>query len=114
MFVRNVRPLWIMGSQKAVEWGEPESDFISFQALAGLGLLSRSATKFQLFTTCIARLVSVPQRGVGIEVTAQVAHLLVSKIERVRDASGSVGGRVDVVDCGSFPTGELDLDCEAF
>ncbi len=24
------------------------------------------------------------------------------------------GGRVDVVDCGTFPTGELGLDCEAF
>ncbi len=37
-----------------------------------------------------------------------------SKIERVRDASGSDRGRVDVVDCGPFPTGELDLDSEAF
>ncbi len=49
----------------------------------------------QLFTTCVARLVSIPQRGVGIEVTAwegQVAHLQARKIERVRDASGSDGG----------------------
>ncbi len=38
----------------------------------------------------------------------------VRKIERVRDASGSDGGRVDVVDCKPFLTGELDLDCEAF
>ncbi len=37
-----------------------------------------------------------------------------SKIERVRDASRSDGGRVDVVDCVQFPTGELNLDCEAF
>ncbi len=70
-----------------------------------------------LFTTCVTRLVSVPQRGVDIEVTAeevQVAHLQVRKIERVRDASGSDGGHVHVVDCGPFPTGELDLDSEAF
>ncbi len=48
----------------------------------------------QLFTTCVARLASAPQRGVSIEVTAwegQVAHLQASKIERVRDA---IGGRV--------------------
>ncbi len=71
----------------------------------------------QLFTTCVARLVSVPQRGVGIEVTAyegQVALLHASIIYRVRDASRSDGGRVDVVDCGPFPAGELNLDCEAF
>ncbi len=71
----------------------------------------------QLFTTCVARLVSVLQRGVGIEVTAyegQVTHLEASKIERVRDASGSDGGRIDVVDCGPFPAGKLNLDCEAF
>ncbi len=37
-----------------------------------------------------------------------------SKIERVRDASGTDGGRVDVVDCGPFPVGKLNLDCEAF
>ncbi len=43
MFVRNVRPLWMRGSQKAVEWGEPESDLMRFQALAGSGLPSRSA-----------------------------------------------------------------------
>ncbi len=36
------------------------------------------------------------------------------KIERVRDASGSDGGRVNVVDCGPVPTGELGLDSEAF
>ncbi len=36
------------------------------------------------------------------------------KIERVRDASGSDGGRVDVVDRGPFPTGELNVDFEAF
>ncbi len=42
------------------------------------------------------------------------AYLQASKIERVRDASGSDGGRVDVVDCGPFPTGELDLDIETF
>ncbi len=56
----------------------------------------------QLFTTCIARLFGVPQGGVGIEVNAlegQMAHLEASKIERVRDASRSDGGRVDVVDC---------------
>ncbi len=41
-------------------------------------------------------------------------NLQVTKIERVRDAIGSDGGCVDVVDCGPFPTGELDLDCEAF
>ncbi len=44
----------------------------------------------------------------------QVAHLQASKIERVRDASGSGGGRADVVDCGHFSAGELDLDCEVF
>ncbi len=43
VFVRNVRPLWIRGSQKAVEWGEPESDLMRFQALAGSGLPSGSA-----------------------------------------------------------------------
>ncbi len=43
-----------------------------------------------------------------------MAHLQAGKIERVRDANGLDGGRVDVVDCGPFPTGELDLDCEAF
>ncbi len=37
-----------------------------------------------------------------------------SKIERVCDASESDGGLVDVVDCGPFPAGELNLDCEAF
>ncbi len=31
------------GSQKAVGWGEPESDMMRFQALAGSGLPSRSA-----------------------------------------------------------------------
>ncbi len=39
-----------------------------------------------------------------------MAHLQASKIKRVRDASGSDGGRVDVVDCGPFPKGELNLD----
>ncbi len=71
----------------------------------------------QLFTTCVTRLVTSPPRGVDIKVTAwegQVAHLQTSKIERVRDASGSDGGRVDVVDCSPFTTGELVLDCEAF
>ncbi len=34
------------------------------------------------------------------------------KIGRVRDASGSDGGRVDLVDCGPFPTGELNLGRE--
>ncbi len=43
-----------------------------------------------------------------------MAHLEASKIERVPDVSGSDGRRVDVVDCGPFPTGELNLDCEAF
>ncbi len=43
-----------------------------------------------------------------------VAHLEASKIERVRDASGSDGGRVDVVDYGLLPTGKLNLDCGAF
>ncbi len=43
-----------------------------------------------------------------------MAHLEASKIERVCDASGSDGGRVDVVDCDPFPTGELHLDCETF
>ncbi len=43
-----------------------------------------------------------------------MAHLEASKIERVCDASGLDGGRVDVVDCGLFPTGELNLDWEAF
>ncbi len=60
---------------------------------------------FQLFTTRVARLASAPQRGVSIDVTAwegQVAHLQASKIELVRDANGSDGGRVDVVDCGPF------------
>ncbi len=42
-----------------------------------------------------------------------MTHLEASKIERVRDASGSDGGRVDVVDCGPFPAGKLNLDCEA-
>ncbi len=37
-----------------------------------------------------------------------------SKIKRARDAGGSDRGRVDVVVCGPFPMGELDLDCEAF
>ncbi len=37
-----------------------------------------------------------------------------SKIECVRDAIGSDGGRVDAEDCGPFPTGELDLDSETF
>ncbi len=41
-----------------------------------------------------------------------MAHLQASKIERVCDASRSDGGRVDVVDCDPFPTGELHLDCE--
>ncbi len=39
---------------------------------------------------------------------------LVSKIERVGDASGSDGGRVDVADCSPFPTGGRDLGREAF
>ncbi len=43
-----------------------------------------------------------------------MAHLQANKIERVRDASRSDGGRVDAVDCGPFPTGELNLNCEAF
>ncbi len=43
-----------------------------------------------------------------------MAYLQVSEIERVRDASGSDGGRLDVMDCGPFPTGELNLDCETF
>ncbi len=43
-----------------------------------------------------------------------MTHLQASKLERVRDASGSGGGRVDIVDFGPFPTAELDLDCEAF
>ncbi len=43
-----------------------------------------------------------------------MAHLQASKIDCVRDANGSDGGRVDAVDCGPFPTGELNLDCEAF
>ncbi len=46
MFVRNVRPLWVRGSQKAFEWGKPESDFIGFQDLAGSGLPSRLARNF--------------------------------------------------------------------
>ncbi len=36
------------------------------------------------------------------------------KFARVRDSSRSDGGRVDVADSGPFPTGELDLDSEAF
>ncbi len=43
-----------------------------------------------------------------------MARLQVSKVERVRDASGSNGDRVNVVDCAPFPTGERDLLCEAF
>ncbi len=43
-----------------------------------------------------------------------MAHLQASKIERVHDASGSDGSRVNFVDCGPFQTGELDLDCESF
>ncbi len=39
-----------------------------------------------------------------------MAHLQESKIERVRDASGSDGDRIDVADCDPFPTGELDLE----
>ncbi len=35
VFVRDVWQLWIRGSQKAVEWGEPGSDLIRLQALAG-------------------------------------------------------------------------------
>ncbi len=69
----------------------------------------------QLLTTCVARL--VPLRGVGIAVTAlvgQVTHLQASKVEGVRDASGSEGDRVDVVDCDPFPKRKLDLDSEAF
>ncbi len=31
-----------------------------------------------------------------------MAHLQARKIEHVRDASGSGGGRVDAVDCGPF------------
>ncbi len=71
----------------------------------------------QRFTTFVARPVSVPQTGVGIEATAkvgQVAHLQASKFERVHDAIGSDGGRVYVVDCGKFPTGELVLHSEGF
>ncbi len=71
----------------------------------------------QLFTTGVARLVSAPQKGVGIEVTAwegQVAHLQANIIKRARDAGGSDGGRVDVVVGGSFPAGKLNLECEAF
>ncbi len=40
----------------------------------------------QLFTTCVTRLVSVPQRGMGIEVNAyegQVARLKASKMDRM-------------------------------
>ncbi len=55
----------------------------------------------RLFTTCVTRLVTSPPRGVDIKVTAWEQA---SKIERVRDASGSDGGRVDVVDCSPFPT----------
>ncbi len=43
-----------------------------------------------------------------------MTHLQACKIKRVRDAIESDGGRVDAVDYGPFPTGELDLDCEAF
>ncbi len=43
VFVRNVQSLWIPGSQKAMEWGEPERDLINFHALGGSGLPSRSA-----------------------------------------------------------------------
>ncbi len=55
----------------------------------------------------------VSHRGVTAK-EGQVAQLQASKIERVCYASGSDGGCVDVVDCGPFPTGELDLDSEAF
>ncbi len=47
----------------------------------------------QRFTKCVARLIRVPQMGVGIEVTAyerQLDNLQASKIERVRNASGWV------------------------
>ncbi len=52
-----------------------------------------------------------------IEVTTydgQMAHLQVRKIECVRDASLWEGGRVDVVDCRPFLTGELDMGSETF
>ncbi len=56
---------------------------------------------------CVVGPVSVPQRGVGIEVVAQegqVAHFQACNIERVRDTSGLKGGYVDFVDSGTFPT----------
>ncbi len=49
MFVRNVRPLWFGGSQKAVEWGGGERDLMRFQALAGSELPSRSARNSSYF-----------------------------------------------------------------
>ncbi len=72
---------------------------------------------FQLFTTWVTRLVRAPQRRVGIDVTTYeglVAHLQTSKIKRVRNASRSDGNLVGVVEFRPFPTGKLNLDCEAF
>ncbi len=39
-----------------------------------------------------------------------MVHLQENKIERVRDASGSDGDRIDAADWDPFPTGELDLE----
>ncbi len=48
---------------------------------------------------------------VGIETSA---HLQPRKAEHVRDDSRSDGGQGDVVGCGAFAKGSLDLDCETF
>ncbi len=61
----------------------------------------RDDPNLQLFTTCVARLVSVLHRGV---VAAVTAHWQPSSIDCVRDANGSDEGCIDVEDCSPFPT----------
>ncbi len=66
--------------------------------------------------SCLPR-VPRPSKRSGHLVTvyeSQVAQLQASKIERVRDASGSGGGGADIVDCGQFLVGKLGLGCEPF
>ncbi len=46
VFVKNVWPSCIKGSQNSVEWGEPERYNIRFQPLASSGMASRSVTQY--------------------------------------------------------------------
>ncbi len=43
-----------------------------------------------------------------------MAHLQAGKIECVRDASGMDGDRVELVDCGPFPTEALECGLKEY